>query len=1071
MSEDEFIAPNEFYRKLRPNNFSDSSEESEAVMTEEVAKFELSKITTDCKTEEFETLCRKLSERFITPNLIPQTWPTWWWDWKTDSETHPVSSDISIRYFVPENWRSNDENRAFAISASEDRRGKVRKDVKSIVSTGRWYTQVHYLTNQTPSSKKKKDAQDSLSKEFWVKVIIYDRVWLVEKIFTKWTMNIFIESLNLNRGHKILEIPWSNDIERKKILEELEENLLDQNRYVPWDYQLTEDSLTAAIYSRMLELPKDIVIGKFDRAKRLSKETNLPRQLIRVYYESAFTKINYLWEIDLFLKDYIEFKKLVIQSDSMFDLEYRCTLVTLLKVVEVKYLDEMNSNWLEFEVEEKQLIKKLSEIEKNNSVTQSSLAEANKIFLNLHSYLKANDTASISKSLIRLNEIISSVNNFLDFPFQSIVDRIGVFEMLVWEYKEYDSLIDTIADVASKRSSSKKSAVILSDRWDQKLDQGKNKQAIIYYWRSVVKLAKLETRSHMISTISMLWIAYRNMWLLWASSQCLIFSLHLLMKDLVEDEDSYRLSITVLEETIRSQLLIWNISTLLMYFELYNILLNKTKLIEDKRVAEFSVFLDGCLAVRLCHADIEEIEEMDDVPDLFNNAWLSLSRWTLLYMMGHKDLVLEELWNDFWFKDIKDLQDFFDKLFNQPFANQTFYKTDFLTSWKLKYETKIMWCKICLSCNNDSKENILLIETLLWIIESFFATIIDDAMPIREDFDIQCIFNATENGLKVNHSAWSMIIEINHSLVDSEGLWNYHDNIFYFLTVILTECFFLKDKELYLKRLFSEEEVLERINVMYSHYKIVQSIFWNVIKNRKSDWVTDDLVSYDVIKDEFPSFIEDVREWEDINDQDVNHQSYTVNNLIDLNLWDWTVWNAFGFFAMKNRSWVMKHWIMLMFNDLDIWIKIFEWRISTLWRYDKENKLRIVVLKGIDSKNPYHYRVVIWSNMDIADNWKRQVLIVRKLTMTPKDHKNLNHIQSVIGNDEFMLCPAFEKDWKYSPGTSVWIIKNELIIKNAREVWLNDIDRVWINKWDDPIIPEDITNPPITEVMEHLWSL
>ncbi len=43
----------------------------------------LIKLSTNQKQDEFETFCRRLSEKYIAPNLIPQVGPTGGGDGKT----------------------------------------------------------------------------------------------------------------------------------------------------------------------------------------------------------------------------------------------------------------------------------------------------------------------------------------------------------------------------------------------------------------------------------------------------------------------------------------------------------------------------------------------------------------------------------------------------------------------------------------------------------------------------------------------------------------------------------------------------------------------------------------------------------------------------------------------------------------------------------------------------------------------------------------------------------------------------------------------------------------------------
>ncbi|MBW2558765.1 MAG: hypothetical protein JRD69_08060 [Deltaproteobacteria bacterium] len=129
------MKPSEFYKIRRPEYFSDSEIINEVVLPREVLAYELSIISTNQKQDEFETLCRRLAEKFITPNLIPQVGPTGGGDGKTDSETYPVSIAVSDRWFIPENGWDKDEKWAFAISAKKAWKGKAKGDIKKIVET------------------------------------------------------------------------------------------------------------------------------------------------------------------------------------------------------------------------------------------------------------------------------------------------------------------------------------------------------------------------------------------------------------------------------------------------------------------------------------------------------------------------------------------------------------------------------------------------------------------------------------------------------------------------------------------------------------------------------------------------------------------------------------------------------------------------------------------------------------------------------------------------------------------------------------------------------------------------
>ena len=233
------MKPSEFYKMRRPEYFSDSKIIDEAVLPREVLAYELSKISTNQKQDEFETLCRRLAEKYITPNLVPQVGPTGGGDGKTDSETYPVSPSISDRWFVPENGWNKDEKWAFAISAKEAWKGKAKGDIKKIVETKRDYTRVYFMTNQLVSSKKKKDAQDEFGKEFDIVIVILDGEWILEHIYNNNITDVAVDSLNLSNAYKSKEKQLgANDSFRLEELEKLEQNISNPDRYFEYDFQL-----------------------------------------------------------------------------------------------------------------------------------------------------------------------------------------------------------------------------------------------------------------------------------------------------------------------------------------------------------------------------------------------------------------------------------------------------------------------------------------------------------------------------------------------------------------------------------------------------------------------------------------------------------------------------------------------------------------------------------------------------------------------------------------------------------------------------------------------------------------
>jgi len=124
------LCPTEFMRARHPELFSDTRIIHEPRLSREVFEYQLETLTTRKQEAEFENFCRRLCEREICPNLVPQTGPTGGGDGKVDTETYPVADELSSRWYEGSGTRASKERWAFAFSAKQDWRSKVSSDVQ-----------------------------------------------------------------------------------------------------------------------------------------------------------------------------------------------------------------------------------------------------------------------------------------------------------------------------------------------------------------------------------------------------------------------------------------------------------------------------------------------------------------------------------------------------------------------------------------------------------------------------------------------------------------------------------------------------------------------------------------------------------------------------------------------------------------------------------------------------------------------------------------------------------------------------------------------------------------------------
>ena len=129
--------PTDFMRARRPELYSDTMYKEELILDRNQFEFHLDTLTQRKEEIRFEHFCRRLAEKELCPNLLPQTGPTGGGDSKVDAETFPVAETIAERWYEGDPKRAPRERWAFAFSAKKKWRPKVEDDVRKIVDTGR----------------------------------------------------------------------------------------------------------------------------------------------------------------------------------------------------------------------------------------------------------------------------------------------------------------------------------------------------------------------------------------------------------------------------------------------------------------------------------------------------------------------------------------------------------------------------------------------------------------------------------------------------------------------------------------------------------------------------------------------------------------------------------------------------------------------------------------------------------------------------------------------------------------------------------------------------------------------
>ncbi|KAB1159468.1 hypothetical protein F7018_03915 [Tenacibaculum aiptasiae] len=1070
---EEFITPSQFYRNIRPEFFSDSKTISKVLLTKEQLAFEISQISTNQKHDSFETLCRRLAEKLITPNLIPQVGPTGGGDGKTDSETYPVSNYISERWFQSNNKWNENENWAFAMSAKKDWKPKVKSDVDKIIGTNRGYTKVYFFSNQKIRSKDKKETQDLINKNYKIELIILDAEWIIENVYSNHLLNDVIDSLNLSSLHLEEKVVGPNDLKRKEELFDIEERINNPNRTFEVDFQLVEDCLKSAILSRMIELPKNEVVGKFERAKRFVIKLDNLQQKIKIHYQLAWTYLNWYDDYKGFYQEFLEFKSLVNKEPNLSNLELYLNLYNLLTristIEEIK--DYIGNN---FSHDEKEFIKLLKECSKNQS--KPSTALLCKFYLAIINIsIKLKKRKSITNELINLQAYFKKSQNHSDIPFEQLKGIIDIYSELLPDNIEFDKLIDLIAKLESIRVSELSSAKIYLSRGTTKLKNNLNRESLVFFGKAVRKLAKEEVQDEFYFCLILLSDAYSRLGLYWAANNCLIIAINLYANEwFTKGKIDKRIYIS-LEKILKNEVILGRIPVLLSWYELFNIIKkyfdSEKKLDNDQMSIE--ELIDGCLSTRLLNTDYKNFHELSDLPEILDKHELWLSNGSVLYLLGYEEKIEIDKSKDSSFtKD--SFKKFYNALANQPFAKQMAFQTNFLNSEDISFNTRVLGVDFIIKSNDDI-QLIILGETILAYFESYLATAFENAFPLSEKIIISIKYQKLDDFFKIksaSKNSFILFIKQDYSYKSKDILGLMEE----FLPLIIGKNYLFKDYNKFFENLYKNDEVNERLSLIFRHKNSLTNILTSKPKFFLKNWKNEKTTNYILKRKSNPIELKvsklNLKSEKKINEKtffnSVTHQNFKAQTVIDAELWDKAKWKGFGFLKLPSNNTLG---IVLAFQNEDAGKKIFENWINEYGAIDTNDEICITIIKGIRKKNPYWYKILINKFMDI-DNMKEGQFISSSSRFHMMEPKNDINLKNLIKGFEFFnnytLIPAFiDKNYDMKPFFELGIQKSKLKIIDAWKIGIHNPERVVITDDDEPIIPSNIDNAPILELLKE----
>jgi hypothetical protein len=1090
------FSPSSFMRARRPELFSDSTVDSEPRLTREVFEYHLETLTNRKQETEFEHFCRKLAEKEICPNLLPQTGPTGGGDSKVDTETYPVSDGISLRWYEGVAREADQERWAFAFSAKRDWRTKIQSDVKKIVETHRGYKLVYFITNQFVSDKARAEVEDQLTQQHSLNVRVLDRTWIVNCVFEHSRLELAISALSLTEYDIISQKKIGpNDSQRERELQELEQQIQDPDRYRGVEYQLAEDCLDSTLLSRNLEHGRTEVDGKFLRAERIARKIGYHQQLLRIAYAKAWTAFWWYDDFDALNELYDRVEELAIESTQADDLKLLSNLWGVLSATIVR--GQLDSATAKFEKRTESLRAALQRLTSDPKHPINALkARTSLALMDLH-WVGLKEPDRLDEALTELKDILVASEGIGTYPIEPLATIIQELGEQVTASTAYDSLFEYLIDLLGRRSSDAQAGLYLLERGIQLLNTKRYYEAIRLLGRAQEKLAMEEHRREWIVALAGCGFAYQDAGLLWAARTNFLAAANLAFSKFTETGTLPAKALHCLVELVSIELQLGRIPCVLAWMECASFTAHHLLLegeAEDKYLNQRRM-QDMVLGILLLRVDFWELKWLQFLPFVLEQLQLDASWTGLLYALGYEDRLREEKVIPAG-QDKDQVLDFFSKWLAQPAAEDVPLHPELLNGRTVNLRSKIIGCDIVIQSGTELS-SLYLSETLLGSLESFLATSIGgEVFPHRSSFHIVIKTSDFAEELpetKFLEDGEGVDLEIIHSKrfefhsiaeIFSLRLW-----LIDVVANIISRTVFVKNPEAHFKQLASEESAFSRTLSFADVSHSVENILGKSPKLRLWDWEPKSPKEVFPIKQQSPW---DHALWQPVQSEtepllaklgkgtppqnlinefkNTKHSDIEVFSLINVALWDKAGWSGVLYITTPENK--TPPFLALGFANIEAGKLIFQEWMGKLGQHDTEEKLRISVVTGIDKEHPFNYRLVIGMNPKVGkkSEVKYMVLASRMHTMLTTNHNNLDRFLAKFREMGWFVILPVQMINPTELSTPIWdfgIVKREINVRPAWEIGPNDPDAVAITPSDDPTIPDGITNAPVLETLNR----
>lgn len=1046
------MSPSSYMRSARPENYSDTVGRVSYDLDGPILDHHLDTITSRNQTHDFEIFCRKLCERAICQNLRPQTGPDGGGDSKADSETLPVSDEITMRTYVGDP-NAGREKWAFAFSAKEDWLAKAKSDVAGIADTNRSYQRVFFVTSRYSKSKTRAKLEQDLSAKHGFEVTIHDRTWIMQQVLEFDRKDLAFNYLHVGQEVTAGAPLGPNDYSRGRQLEEIEKALADPASFERMRIQEVAEALVAAKLSRSLEKPRFETEGRFARAVRLADAHGTARQKMEARYEALWTAVWWFDDISHLNAHYGVIEALIINDDHAPNLEFLSNLAQML--INAVLHDDFTRDECHLEARLSRLYGRLEELMVDKVRPNNALeCEALRLHGHFNEALLARDPEALSALWPKYSDVLSRAQTLGEFDARGFVKLIEVMGHPAGNDPAYTALVEEAAAFVSERTGSAEGALLLLRR-AKKLTLDDKFEMIRLLGKAARQLTKKEYSRSLIAALFLLAQAYRSGGLFWAGRATCVFAAASIVIEGEQDSELDERIIPAIELLAWVSLELRHIPDFLHAVQLLNGCLAGLPLDDESKeqLKEVLTNFDLALGSHFLNYGPTDLEQLGALPDVLERLGLIMARTSLLYAMGHERVLREdgslppEETDEGTFEILTMLA-------SQPVSDDIRGPLITNTGEPQQLQATVMGMVVEVACDGTTATS-LVSEAIIASIEACFATAFElEVHPHTERFTITVAEadGIQQPSLTVDETTLTAMVAWPRGMshLDYDGS---AEAIRFFthvalMTMAVTCVMHSTDV---IDKLTDSDAVFDRVSMISvvgnSYHRLFSQSLASI-----TDWQQFVQQTFSV-QEARPQIArrktpvrEDARvaaeaateEQKEAWAKDASHRGVQMRSVIDYHLWNKAGWRGALYMSNDENAPPM---LGLMFTNEEAARAIFgRWR-ERFGQVDREGELYISILKDVSPTHPLHYTMLVSPNpAKMTGNSAMMMTRMHRMEAVTEEHVRL-FLADYDRMGMYLLMPAILKGGVPEPLFDLMILKSNFVVKSAKSIGPNEIER------------------------------